>query len=68
MRDGRAAEVAPPLCPTVAEIDRVRMLGAWSLKKKKVPVKLIARHYGVTRQTIYNWLAAIPADAAPLAV
>lgn len=68
LRDGRAAEVSSDRPADDAVIDRARRLGAKNLRDRGYTVRQIARHYGVTRQTIYNWLATIPADAAGLAV
>ena len=66
LRDGRAADVASASRPTAEAIERSRRLGALRMRRQGVRVGLIARHYGVTRQTIHNWLRAIPAEAAEL--
>lgn len=59
LRDGQQADVARVHRYSGQEIDRARMLGAAAMRQQGVAVTLIARHYGVTRQTIHNWLRAL---------
>jgi transposase len=56
LRDGRAADVVPVHRWSEDMVIRTRMRGAWEMKRAGVQVKYIAKHYGVTRQTIYNWI------------
>ena len=39
-------------------IDRARRLGAKRLRDGGWPMDAIGRYFGVSRQTVYNWLAA----------
>lgn len=64
--DGTEAEIDRGSRITEREIEWLRRNGALIMKQQGLPLRLIARYFGVTRETIRNWIKSLPAEGQPV--